>query len=72
MAKVQSHSYSDDVPGLAARRLATTLIDEVLRAGTALDETFERMAQTAGLEPADTGLARAIEIEEHTSELQSH
>ncbi|MCP4561676.1 MAG: methyltransferase domain-containing protein [Bosea sp.] len=60
MAKVQSHSYSDDVPGLAARRLATTLIDEVLRAGTALDETFERMAQTAGLEPADAGLARAI------------
>lgn len=60
MAKVQSHSYSDDVPGLAARRLAAALIDEVLRAGTALDETFERMAQTAGLEPADAGLARAI------------
>lgn len=60
MAKLQSHSYSDDVPGLAARRLAAALIDEVLRAGTALDETFERMAQTAGLEPADAGLARAI------------
>jgi 16S rRNA (cytosine967-C5)-methyltransferase len=40
--------------------LAATLIDEVLRAGTALDETFERMALTAGLEPADAGLARAI------------
>lgn len=60
MAKVQSHSYSDDVPGLAARRLAAALIDEVLRAGTALDETFERMAGAAGLEPADAGLARAI------------
>lgn len=60
MAKVQSQSYGDDVPGLAARRLAATLIDEVLRAGTALDETFERMAQGAGLEPADAGLARAI------------
>ncbi|HEV7325764.1 MAG TPA: RsmB/NOP family class I SAM-dependent RNA methyltransferase [Bosea sp. (in: a-proteobacteria)] len=60
MAKVQSQSYGDDVPGLAARRLAATLIDEVLRAGTALDETFERMALTAGLEPADAGLARAI------------
>ncbi|MGX1789375.1 RsmB/NOP family class I SAM-dependent RNA methyltransferase [Bosea sp. NPDC055332] len=60
MTKVQSQSFSDDVPGLAARRLAATLIDEVLRAGTALDETFERMAQAAGLEPADAGLARAI------------
>lgn len=60
MAKVQSQSFSDDVPGLAARRLAATLIDEVLRAGMALDETFERMAAAAGLEPADAGLARAI------------
>ena len=60
MTKVQSQSFSDDVPGLAARRLAATLIDEVLRAGTALDETFERMAGAAGLEPADAGLARAI------------
>ncbi len=56
----QSHARADDAPGLAARRLAATLIDEVLRAGTALDETFERMALTAGLEPADAGLARAI------------
>lgn len=60
MAKVQNHAYSDDVPGLAARRLAATLIDEVLRAGTALDETFERLAASAKLEPADAGLARAI------------
>lgn len=60
MTRVQSQSFSDDAPGLAARRLAATLIDEVLRSGTALDETFERMAQGAGLEPADAGLARAI------------
>ena len=60
MAKVQSQSFSDDAPGLAARRLAATLIDEVLRAGTALDETYERLAAAAGLEPADAGLARAI------------
>jgi 16S rRNA (cytosine967-C5)-methyltransferase len=60
MAKVQSQPYGDDVPGLASRRLAAALIDEVLRAGTALDETFERIAGTAGLEPADAGLARAI------------
>lgn len=50
----------DDAPGLAARRLAAELIDEVLRAGTALDETFERMAPPLRLEPADAGLARAI------------
>ncbi|WP_332693079.1 RsmB/NOP family class I SAM-dependent RNA methyltransferase [Bosea sp. (in: a-proteobacteria)] len=50
----------DNAPGLAARRLAAELIDEILRAGTALDETFERMAAAAGLEPADAGLARAI------------
>jgi 16S rRNA (cytosine967-C5)-methyltransferase len=60
MAKLQSQSYGDDVPGLAARRLAAALIDEVLRAGTALDETYERLAAAAGLEPADAGLARAI------------
>lgn len=56
----ENRAPADDAPGLAARRLATTLIDEVLRAGTALDETFERMAQAVGLEPADAGLARAI------------
>lgn len=54
----EAAGQKDDVPGLAARRLAAALIDEVLRAGTALDETFERMAQP--LEPADAGLARAI------------
>jgi 16S rRNA (cytosine967-C5)-methyltransferase len=56
----EDRAAADDAPGLAARRLAATLIDEVLRAGTALDETFERMAASARLEPADAGLARAI------------
>lgn len=60
MARVQTAPQADDAPGLAARRLAATLIDEVLRAGTALDETFERLAQAAALDPADAGLARAI------------
>ena len=63
MAKVQSQSFSDDGPGLAARRLAAALIDEVLRAGTALDETFERMAGASGLEPADEAFGNA-EIDE--------
>ncbi|AZO79973.1 MULTISPECIES: RsmB/NOP family class I SAM-dependent RNA methyltransferase [unclassified Bosea (in: a-proteobacteria)] len=56
----ENRAPADEAPGLAARRLAATLIDEVLRAGTALDETFERMALAAKLEPADAGLARAI------------
>lgn len=60
MVQTQPRSQVDEVPGLAARRLAAALIDEVLRAGTALDETFERLAQAAGLDPADAGLARAI------------
>lgn len=47
-------------PGLPARRLAAMLIDEVLRAGTALDETYERLLPAAGLDAADAGLARAI------------
>jgi len=61
MAHLSSQAApADIVPGLAARRLAATLIDEVLRAGTALDDTFERVVASAGLEPADAGLARAI------------
>jgi 16S rRNA (cytosine967-C5)-methyltransferase len=50
------------VPGLPARRLAATLIDEVLRARLALDETFDRLAPDFGLDAADAGLARAIAI----------
>lgn len=49
-----------DAPGLPARRLAAALVDEVLRAGVALDETFERQARAAGLPPEDAALARAI------------
>ncbi|KFC63440.1 Ribosomal RNA small subunit methyltransferase B [Bosea sp. LC85] len=53
---------ADDAPGLPARRLAANLIDEVLRAGTALDETYERMSPAFGLDAADAALARAITI----------
>ena len=50
------------VPGLPARRLAAVLIDEVLKARLALDETFERLAPEYKLDAADAGLARAIAI----------
>ncbi|CAN7520502.1 RsmB/NOP family class I SAM-dependent RNA methyltransferase [Bosea sp. LjRoot9] len=53
---------SEPVPGLPARRLAATLIDEVLKARLALDETYERLAPTFGLDAADAALARAIAI----------
>lgn len=53
---------AENVPGLPARRLAAALIDEVLRAGTALDETYERMAPSFGLDAADASLARAIAV----------
>lgn len=53
---------AEDAPGLPARRLAATLIDEVLRAGTALDEIYERLAPGFGLDPADAALARAIAV----------
>ncbi len=53
---------TDDAPGLPARRLAAALIDEVLRAGTALDETHERIAPAHRLDAADSGLARAIAV----------
>jgi 16S rRNA (cytosine967-C5)-methyltransferase len=51
-----------NAPGLPARRLAATLIDEVLRARLALDETHERLSPSFGLDAADAGLARAIAI----------
>lgn len=57
---VERSSDHGEAPGLAARRFATELIDEVLRAGTALDETFERLLPKTGLDAADAGLARAI------------
>jgi len=53
---------TEPVPGLPARRLAATLIDEVLRAKLALDETYDRISPDFGLDAADAGLARAIAI----------
>jgi len=50
------------VPGLPARRLAAAVIDEVLRARLALDDTHERLAPSYGLDAADAALARAIAI----------
>ncbi|WP_293809916.1 transcription antitermination factor NusB, partial [uncultured Bosea sp.] len=52
----------DDAPGLPARRLAAAVIDEVLRARVALDETLERMLPESGLDAADASLARAIAV----------
>ncbi len=51
---------AENVPGLPARRLAASVIDEVLKARLALDETFERLSPDFGLDAADAGLARAI------------
>jgi 16S rRNA (cytosine967-C5)-methyltransferase len=50
------------IPGLAARRLAVQVIDEVLRARVALDETLERFVTESGddLSLHDRSLARAI------------
>ncbi len=49
-------------PGLPARKLAAAVIDEVLRAKLALDDTHERLAPSFGLDAADSALARAIAI----------
>ncbi|MEZ2409600.1 RsmB/NOP family class I SAM-dependent RNA methyltransferase [Bosea sp. RCC_152_1] len=51
-----------DAPGLPARRLAATVIDEVLRARVALDETLDHLVPDSGLDAADAGLARAIAV----------
>lgn len=51
-----------DAPGLPARRFAATIIDEVLRARLALDETVDRLLPASGLDAADAGLARAIAV----------
>jgi 16S rRNA (cytosine967-C5)-methyltransferase len=52
----------DEPAGLPARRLAWSVVDEILRSGRALDEVFERAARTAALEPRDAALARAIAV----------
>ena len=51
-----------DAPGLPARRLAAIVIDEVLRARVALDETLDRLVPESGLDAADAGLTRAIAV----------
>ena len=56
-AEPESHA-----PGLPARRLAAHVIDEVLRARVALDETLDRLVPEAGLDSADAGLVRAIAV----------
>jgi 16S rRNA (cytosine967-C5)-methyltransferase len=58
----QEKTVDQDVPGLAARRLAVSVIDEVLRAKVALDETLERFVgeSQADLSGHDRALARAI------------
>lgn len=56
------HAGDEDAAGLPARRLAATVIEEVLRARTALDETHERLAPGFRLDAADASLARAIAV----------
>ncbi len=55
-------SGNSPAPGLPARKLAAAVIDEVLRAKLALDDTHERLAPSFGLDAADSALARAIAI----------
>lgn len=57
-----AQSETRDVPGLAARRLAVSVIDEVLRARVALDETLDRFIADSPdeLSGHDRALARAI------------
>lgn len=61
---VQSDTESENqnVPGLAARRLAVAVIDEVLRARVALDDTLERFIgeMSDDFSAHDKALARAI------------
>lgn len=57
-----SRAGADDVAGLPARRLAAAVIEEVLKARTALDETHERLAPDFGLDSADASLARAVAV----------
>ena len=59
---IASRAGADDVAGLPARRLAAAVIEEVLKARTALDETHERLAPDFGLDSADASLARAVAV----------
>jgi 16S rRNA (cytosine967-C5)-methyltransferase len=48
------------VDGIDARRLAWSMVAEVLKRPAPLDDVFEELAAGAGLEPRDAALARAI------------
>lgn len=50
-----------DAPGVPARRAALRLLDAVLRRGLAIEQALDKA--TAGLAPADRGLAHAIAAE---------
>jgi 16S rRNA (cytosine967-C5)-methyltransferase len=52
----------EDSAGLPVRRLAWSVVDEVLRSRRALDDAFERAARAAGLDRRDEALARAIAV----------
>ncbi|MGC1281271.1 MAG: hypothetical protein WA893_24110, partial [Xanthobacteraceae bacterium] len=46
----------EDVPGLAARRVAADMLDGVLRRRRALDELIDSTAELAALEERDRAL----------------
>ena len=50
----------EDVPGLAARRVAADMLDGVLRRRRALDELIDSTAELAALEERDRALVRAL------------
>ena len=50
----------EDVPGLAARRIAAEMIEGVIRRRRALDELLETTAELAALEERDRALTRAL------------
>ena len=59
--KPRPHSGpADDVPGLAARRIAADMVDGVLRRRRALDELLDPTADLAALEERDRALVRAL------------
>jgi 16S rRNA (cytosine967-C5)-methyltransferase len=51
---------SDDVPGLAVRRIAADIVDGVLRRHRALDDLLENSRELAALEERDRALTRAL------------
>ncbi|MGP9818630.1 RsmB/NOP family class I SAM-dependent RNA methyltransferase [Salinarimonas sp. NSM] len=53
---------ADTQPGLGARRLAFSSIEETLRARRALDDVLAARAPAAALDARDLGLARAIAV----------